>query len=155
MINLIIANYADGKGDEVDQALKALAAFGLGVIEQKLANQVYINPPFFKVIANTEYDKDAKTYKSLAMLDGDAVRPQFFQPGAIVTLSSQAVNDKVPQIDIIDSFGMKGLKINFNITLSATGKNFIQQNDTYELSMNFRPNGSSQITVELQKAHLR
>ena len=89
------------------------------------------------------------------MLDGDAVRPQFFQPGAIVTLSTQDVSGKVPQIDIIDSFGMKGLKINFNINLAATGKNFIQQNDTYELSMSFRPNGSSQITVELQKAHLK
>jgi len=158
MLQYIIANYTTptNDGKEFDQSLKNLAAFGLGVSKIQLAaggNGVWINPPFFKVIANESGE---------AMLDqtSKAVKPQFYQPGATITLTGV----EEPKIDIEDSFpknindpkeGMKGLKISFKILLSAVkGNNLKPQNDVYELSMSFRPNGATQITVELQKAHL-
>jgi hypothetical protein len=158
MLKYIIANYTipTNDGKEFDQSLKNLAAFGLGVSKIQLAageNGVWINPPFFKVIANESGE---------AMLDqtSKAVKPQFYQPGSTITLTGV----KEPEIAIEDSFpdninspkaGMKGLKIDFKILLNAVkGKNLKPQNDVYELSMSFRPNGATQITVELQKAHL-
>ena len=158
MLQYIIANYTTptNDGKEFDQSLKNLAAFGLGVSKIQLAaggNGVWINPPFFKVIANESGE---------AMLDqtSKAVKPQFYQPGATITLTGV----EEPKIAIEDSFpdnindpkeGMKGLKIDFKILLNAVkGKNLKPQNDVYELSMSFRPNGATQITVELQKAHL-
>jgi len=148
MLNFIVSNYVGGKGEDFDQAMKVLAGYGLGVAEKPVQKEVYVNPPFFKVIA----DEDGK-----AMARGNAVRPEFFQPGVIISL---APINKV-KLTIEDPFpsdtkkGMMGLKIHYNILLNSNNnKKLIPQKDEYELSVNFRPNGSSQITVELQKAHL-
>ena len=152
MLNFIISNYVGGKGEDFDQAMKVLAAYGLGIAEKPMEKEVYVNPPFFKVIANED---------ATAMVSGDAVRPEFFQPG--VTVSLAPINNV--KLTIVDTFptsvdkakdGMKGLKIDYNILLNSNkNKKLVPQKDEYELSVNFRPNGSSQITVELQKAHLK
>jgi hypothetical protein len=152
MLNFIISNYVGGKGEDFDQAMKVLAAYGLGIAEKPIEKEVYVNPPFFKVIANED---------ATAMVNGDAVRPEFFQPGVVVSLAP--INNV--KLTIIDTFptsvdkakdGMKGLKIDYNILLNSNkNRKLVPQKDEYELSVNFRPNGSSQITVELQKAHLK
>jgi hypothetical protein len=120
------------KPTDVDTALLGLVSFGLGLVESKVGS-TYINPPFFKVIANA---------------DGTAMaKPQFFKPGSQVSLIPLSGNMKQqPEIVITDSQKFKGLVIDMVV---AVGE------DVYDISATFRPNGSTQLTIELQKAHLR
>ena len=120
------------KPTEVDTALLGLVSFGLGLVESKIGD-AYINPPFFKVIANG---------------DGSAMaKPQFFKPGSQVSLIPLTGNTKgTPEIAIADSPKFKGLVIDMVISVG---------DDVYDISATFRPNGSTQLTIELQKAHLR
>jgi hypothetical protein len=120
------------KPTDVDAALLGLVSFGLGLVESKVGS-TYINPPFFKVIANA---------------DGTAmVKPQFFKPGSQVSLIPLSGNMKQqPEIVITDSQKFKGLVIDMAVAVG---------DDVYDISATFRPNGSTQLTIELQKAHLR
>ncbi len=120
------------KPTEVDTAILGLVSFGLGLVESKVGG-AYINPPFFKVIANN---------------DGSAMaKPQFFKPGSQVSLIPLTGNMKgAPEIKISDSPKFKGLVLDMVISVG---------DDVYDVSATFRPNGSTQLTIELQKAHLR
>ena len=120
------------KPTDVDTALLGLVSFGLGLVEAKVES-TYINPPFFKVIANA---------------DGSAmIKPQFFKPGSQVSLIPVSGNMKQqPEIVITDSQKFKGLVIDMAVAVG---------DDVYDISATFRPNGSTQLTIELQKAHLR
>lgn len=120
------------KPTEVDTAILGLVSFGLGLVESKIGG-AYINPPFFKVIANS---------------DGSAMtKPQFFKPGSQVSLIPLTGNTKgTPEIVISDSPKFKGLVLDMVISVG---------DDVYDVSATFRPNGSTQLTIELQKAHLR
>jgi hypothetical protein len=120
------------KPTEVDTALLGLVSFGLGLVESKVGG-VYVNPPFFKVIANA---------------DGSAmIKPQFFKPGAQVSLIPLSGTMKgQPEIVISDSPGFKGFVMDMVVSVG---------DDVYDISATFRPNGMTQLTIELQKAHLR
>ena len=120
------------KPTEVDTALLGLVSFGLGLVESKVGG-VYVNPPFFKVIANA----DGSTM----------VKPQFFKPGAQVSLIPLSGTMKgQPEIVISDSPGFKGFVMDMVVSVG---------DDVYDISATFRPNGMTQLTIELQKAHLR
>jgi hypothetical protein len=133
---------------QVDIKLGDLVAFGLGVAQTKLGGSTkpedpYINPPFFKVIANAD---------GTAMIDSSKrIRPQFFKPGSVVSLASAQATAKRPIIKIVDSQYFKGFELHMFITLSGKKPG---QYDKYEIVVAFRSNGSSQATIELQTAHL-
>lgn len=133
---------------QVDVKLGDLVAFGLGVAQSKLGGSTkpedpYINPPFFKVIANED---------GTAMLDSSKrIRPQFFRPGSVVSLASAEKTAKRPIIKIVDNQYFKGFELHMHITLSGKKEG---QFDKYEIVVAFRSNGSSQATIELQTAHL-
>jgi len=133
---------------QVDIKLGDLVAFGLGVAQTKLGGSTkpedpYINPPFFKVIANAD---------GTAMIDSSKrIRPQFFKPGSVVSLASAETTAKRPIIKIVDSQYFKGFELHMFITLSGKKEG---QYDKYEIVVAFRSNGSSQATIELQTAHL-
>lgn len=133
---------------QVDIKLGDLVAFGLGVAQTRLSGSTkpedpYINPPFFKVIANAD---------GTAMLDSSKrIRPQFFRPGSVVSLASAQATAKRPIIKIVDSQYFKGFELHMFITLSGNKRD---QYDKYEIVVAFRSNGSSQATIELQTAHL-
>jgi hypothetical protein len=127
---------ANKQPKEVDNALKSLVAFGLGLVSTKMED-VFINPPFFKVIANTD---------GSAMIDSAGlVRPQFFKPGSIVTLAPASGAKGKPIIHLKDGDNYKGFFIDMYLNVGT---------NKYEVSVTFRSNGTSQLTIELQKAHL-
>lgn len=109
---------------DLDTALVSLAAFGLGLIQQKVGDQ-FVNPPFFKVVASA---------------NGQATKPQFFKPGTLVSLLPLDGIKGKPEISINDSGKYKGLQIKFTIGIG---------DEKYLLEINFRPNGMSQLTIEL------
>ncbi len=81
-------------------------------------------------------------------MDGSSmIKPQFFKSGsqvALVPITGQVKGR--PDIEIQDSQKFKGLVLNMAVSVGE---------DVYDISATFRPNGSTQLTIELQKAHLR
>jgi hypothetical protein len=122
-LNFILNQVAKEPAD-LDTALVSLTAFGLGLVQQKEGSQ-YVNPPFFKVIASA---------------DGSATKPQFFKPGTLVTLLPYDGLKGKPEIKVNDSPNYKGLQMSF---VAGIG------DEKYMLEVNFRPNGSTQLTIEL------
>ena len=119
-----ILNKVAKEPSDLDTALVSLAAFGLGLVQVKEGSQ-YVNPPFFKVIASA---------------DGSATKPQFFKPGTLVTLLPINGLTGKPEIKINDSPKYKGLQMTFVIGVG---------DKKYLLEVNFRPNGMTQLTIEL------
>lgn len=119
-----ILNKIAKEPSELDTALVSLVAFGLGLIQTKEGSQ-YVNPPFFKVIASA---------------DGSATKPQFFKPGTLVTLLPINGLTGKPEIKVNDSLKFKGLQMSFAVGVG---------DQKYLLQVNFRPNGMTQLTIEL------
>lgn len=127
---------ANKQPKEVDESLKTLVAFGLGLVSTKMED-VYINPPFFKVVANLD---------GSAMMDtASKIRPQFFKPGSVVTLAPSVGIKGKPIIHIKDTDQYKGLFMDMFLMVGE---------EKYDISVTFRSNGTSQLSIELQKAHL-
>ena len=122
-LDFILNKIAKGPTD-LDTALVSLAAFGLGLVQQKVGAQ-FVNPPFFKVIATTT---------------GEATKPQFFKPGTLVSLLPLDGLKGKPEIRVNDSPKYKGFQMNFTVGVG---------DDKFYLEVNFRPNGMSQLTIEL------
>jgi len=127
---------ANKQPKEVDESLKTLVAFGLGLVSTKMED-VYINPPFFKVVANLD---------GSAMMDtASKIRPQFFKPGSVVTLAPPVGIKGKPVIHIKDTDQYKGLFMDMFLMVGE---------EKYDISVTFRSNGTSQLSIELQRAHL-
>lgn len=121
---------------DLDDKLVSLTAFGMSVINKSTKADLakvkdgYINPPFFKVIADA---------------NGSKAKPVLFQQGATLGLYTPGNPNgtNLPVISILDSKNYGGLQIGLGLVIG---------DDHFDCMISLRGNGSSQIAIELNKA---
>lgn len=127
-IHFILTKIAENRVKDFDEAIVSLTAFGLGMINKSKSFKSSVNPPFFKVVANK---------------DGSYKKPTLFKGGTPLGLINLSNPNEKPVMKIIDKPTMKGLTIEFGMIIG---------DENFKILIAFRPNGSTQITVELMKA---
>lgn len=124
----ILTKIAENRVKDFDEAIVSLTAFGLGMINKSKSFNTVVNPPFFKVVANK---------------DGSYKKPTLFKGGTPIGLINLSDANNKPEIVIYDKPTFKGLQVEFGLIIGS---------ENFEILISFRPNGSTQITVELTKA---
>lgn len=124
----ILTKIAENRVKDFDEAIVSLTAFGLGMINKSKSFNTVVNPPFFKVVANK---------------DGSYKKPTLFKGGTPIGLINLSDANNKPEITIYDKPTFKGLQVEFGMIIGS---------ENFEILISFRPNGSTQITVELTKA---
>lgn len=124
----ILTKIAENRVKDFDEAIVSLTAFGLGMINKSKSFNTAVNPPFFKVVANK---------------DGSYKKPTLFKGGTPIGLININNPNAKPVIVISDKPTFKGLQVEFGMIIGS---------ENFEILISFRPNGSTQITVELTKA---
>jgi hypothetical protein len=124
-----IMKYIAKKGDNLDDALVGITAYGFGIVKK---DNIPINPPFLKLIASSK---------------GLATEPQYFEPGRTVRLMSLNGAPKPSQIQIVDGPDYGGIAIYLTLALQGLSKRGEEEKIKYEV--NFRYNGGDQLTIEL------
>lgn len=127
-IYFILTKIAENRVKDFDEAIVSLTAFGLGMINKSKSFSGNVNPPFFKVVANK---------------DGSFKKPTLFKGGTPIGLINLSDPNAKPEIVISDRPTFKGLQVEFGMIIGS---------ENFEILISFRPNGSTQITVELTKA---
>lgn len=127
-IHFILTKIAENRVKDFDEAIVSLTAFGLGMINRSKSFNINVNPPFFKVVANK---------------DGSYKKPTLFKGGTPIGLINLDDPNKKPVMVISDKPSFKGLTISFGLIIGS---------ENFDIVISFRPNGSTQLTVELTKA---
>lgn len=127
-IHFILTKIAENRVKDFDEAIVSLTAFGLGMINKSKSFSGNVNPPFFKVVANK---------------DGSYKKPTLFKGGTPLGLVNLENPNSKPRIIISDKPTFKGLSIGFGLIIGS---------ENFDILISFRPNGSTQLTVELTKA---
>jgi hypothetical protein len=127
-VYFILTKIAENRVKDFDEAIVSLTAFGLGVINKSKGFSGNVNPPFFKVVANK---------------DGSYKKPTLFKGGTSLGLINLQDPNSKPKITINDRPTFKGLTFSFGMIVGS---------ENFDILISFRPNGSTQITVELTKA---
>jgi len=127
-VYFILTKIAENRVKDFDEAIVSLTAFGLGMINRSKSFVGNVNPPFFKVVANK---------------DGSYKKPTLFKGGTPIGLVNLENPNSKPIIVISDKPTVKGLSMSFGLIIGS---------ENFDMIISFRPNGSTQLTVEITKA---